>query len=272
MQRIFSLLTVICLTLTLSMVSFEAEARRFGGGGSFGRMPTPSRSVMPNRAANTPKSAPKPANFGRNWAGPLMGFMAGGLLASLLMGGGFSGINFFDILIIGLVIFFIMQFLKRRAQPAPQKSPHDQANGLASFFGNNTQDTTKNTINAPTWFNADNFLEAARQHFLALQGHWDTNEMDKIAEYVTPEMFDFLKKERANLGDAYQSTYIDDLQVTLDGVEDNPYKTIASITFTGIEKSSRFDQGEPFSESWRMEREQGQDKPWLVAGIRQNTY
>ena len=32
----------------------------------------------------------------------------------------------------------------------------------------------------------------------------------------------------------------------------------------------RFGQGEAFSESWRMEREQGENQPWLVAGIRQN--
>ena len=30
------------------------------------------------------------------------------------------------------------------------------------------------------------------------------------------------------------------------------------------------DQGEAFSESWRLERAQGDNQPWLVAGIRQN--
>ena len=47
-------------------------------------------------------------------------------------------------------------------------------------------------------------------------------------------------------------------------------KTIATLTFSGIEKTSRFDQGEPFSESWRMERAQGDNQPWLIAGMRQN--
>ena len=31
-----------------------------------------------------------------------------------------------------------------------------------------------------------------------------------------------------------------------------------------------FVQGEPFSESWRMERMAGENQPWLLAGIRQN--
>ncbi len=94
--------------------------------------------------------------------------------------------------------------------------------------------------------------------------------MDKIAEFVTPQLLEFLKQERAGLGDGYQSTYIDDLDVQLDGVDDSADKTVATLTFAGVAKTSRFDQGEPFSESWRMERAQGENQPWLVAGIRQN--
>jgi predicted lipid-binding transport protein (Tim44 family) len=107
-------------------------------------------------------------------------------------------------------------------------------------------------------------------HFQSLQQHWDANEMDKIAEFVTPQMLEFLKRERADLGDGFQSTYIDDLDVQLDGVDDRADKTIATLTFRGVSKTSRFDQGEVFSESWHMERAQGENQPWLVAGIRQN--
>ncbi|MNO10105.1 hypothetical protein D3C81_2337460 [compost metagenome] len=56
----------------------------------------------------------------------------------------------------------------------------------------------------------------------------------------------------------------------LDGVDDLADKTVATLTFRGVSKNSRFDQGEAFSESWRMERVQGENQPWLVAGIRQN--
>jgi predicted lipid-binding transport protein (Tim44 family) len=125
-------------------------------------------------------------------------------------------------------------------------------------------------INAPAWFNEQSFIEAARNHFQSLQQHWDANEMDKIAEFVTPQMLEFLKRERADLGDGFQSTYIDNLNVQLDGVDDRADKTIATLTFNGVSKTSRFDQGEVFSESWNMERAPGENQPWLVAGIRQN--
>jgi hypothetical protein len=75
-------------------------------------------------------------------------------------------------------------------------------------------------INAPAWFNEQNFVNAAREHFLSLQQHWDANEMDKISEFVTPQLFEFLQRERAEIGDAFQSTYVDDLQIQLDGVDD----------------------------------------------------
>ena len=95
--------------------------------------------------------------------------------------------------------------------------------------------------------------------------------MDKIAEFVTPQMLEFLKRERAELGDGFQSTYIDNLEVQLDGVDDRPDRTDATLTFRGVSKNSRFDQGEVFSESWHMVRAPGENQPWLVAGIRQNS-
>jgi predicted lipid-binding transport protein (Tim44 family) len=138
------------------------------------------------------------------------------------------------------------------------------------FGGSAAPATAAPVINAPAWFNEQNFVAAAREHFMSLQQHWDANEMDKIGEFVTPQLHEFLKRERAEIGDAYQSTYIDDLQIQLEGVDDQAEKTIATLTFVGVSKESRFDQGEPFSESWRMERAQGENQPWLVAGIRQN--
>lgn len=254
------------------MVSFDAEARRFGGGRSFGKAPSHySRQATPNK----PAAKPNQAAPGRSWMGPLAGFVAGGLLASLFMGG-FSGINFFDIIIIGLLAFFIIRFIRGRMQPQQQAANSSinafqgQDNNQSPIFGTQKTMDTAPVINAPAWFNADSFVAAAKEHFMALQKHWDANEMDKIAEYVTPEMLTFLKQERAEAGEGFQATYIDDLAVVLDGVDDSSDKTVATLTFTGVAKTSRFDQGETFNESWRMEREQGENKPWLIAGIRQN--
>ncbi|CRM31345.1 Tim44-like domain protein [Pseudomonas sp. 31 R 17] len=199
----------------------------------------------------------------------------------MFMGGGFQGMQIFDILILAVIAFVIFRFIaaRRRKQQehlAPAGAPmqrevFEQKPAMGSIFGGSAAPAAaRPVINAPAWFNEERFIEAARSHFQSLQQHWDANEMDKIAEFVTPQLLEFLKRERADLGDGFQSTYIDDLRVQLDGVDDRADKTIATLTFSGVSKTSRFDQGEVFSESWNMERPQGENQPWLVAGIRQN--
>ena len=283
MQRFLSIAMVLCLALTFS---FEAHAKRFGGGKSFGSAPShQTRQATPpaQSAAQAPGRQPAAAASGASrWLGPLAGLAAGGLLASMFMGDGFEGLQIMDFLIFGLIAFLLFRFLAaRRARQQPQMaaagapyqrempSAADAPATGSNIFGARLASAAP-VINAPAWFNEQSFLAAGREHFMNLQQHWDANEMDKIAEFVTPQLLDFLKRERAELGDGFQSTYIDELDVQLDGVDDNAEKTIATLTFSGLSKTSRFDQGEAFSESWRLERAQGDNQPWLIAGIRQN--
>ncbi len=279
MQRVLSIFMALCISLTFAL---DAHAKRFGGGKSFGSAPSHQTRQAPQQTQAAPNQAGKQAaaapSGASRWLGPLAGLAAGGLLASMFMGDGFEGIQFMDILIFGLIAFLLFRFLaarRRQQQPAmaghaPMQREMPQQPATSIFGGSAAPVAAAPVINAPAWFNEQNFVAAAREHFLSLQQHWDANEMDKIAEFVTPQLLGFLKQERAEIGDAYQSTYIDDLQIQLDGVDDNAEKTTATLTFSGVAKTSRFDQGEPFSESWRMERVQGENQPWLVAGIRQN--
>ncbi|KJS79248.1 MULTISPECIES: Tim44 domain-containing protein [Stutzerimonas stutzeri subgroup] len=279
MQRVLSIFMALCISLTFAL---DAHAKRFGGGKSFGSAPSHQTRQAPQQTQAAPNQAgrqtPAAASGASRWLGPLAGLAAGGLLASMFMGDGFEGIQFMDILIFGLIAFLLFRFLaarRRQQQPAmaghaPMQRDMPQQPSTSIFGGSAAPVAAAPVINAPAWFNEQSFVAAAREHFLSLQQHWDANEMDKISEFVTPQLLGFLKQERAEIGDAYQSTYIDDLQIQLDGVDDDAEKTTATLTFTGTAKTSRFDQGEPFSESWRMERAQGENQPWLVAGIRQN--
>ena len=283
MKRFLSIAMALCIGLTMSL---DANAKRFGGGKSFGSAPShQARQAAPAAAPAAAGAAGAAAKAGgaSRWLGPLAGLAAGGLLASMFMGGGFQGMQIFDILIMAVIAFLIFRFIaaRRRKQQADMMAPaghapmqreaFDAKPAAPSIFGGGSAaPAARPVINAPAWFNEQSFLEAARNHFQSLQQHWDANEMDKIAEFVTPQMLDFLKRERADLGDGFQSTYIDNLTVQLDGLDDRADKTIATLTFSGLSKTSRFDQGEAFSESWNMERQQGDNQPWLVAGIRQN--
>jgi predicted lipid-binding transport protein (Tim44 family) len=277
MQRFLSIALVMCLALTFS---FEAHAKRFGGAKSFGSAPshqTRQTQSPTTSTATTTTATRQPATSGASrWLGPLAGLAAGGLLASLFMGDGFEGLQIMDMLIFGLIAFLLFRFLAARRQRAQLATaggvPYQREMPAAptSIFGNTGAAAIKPVINAPAWFNEQSFVAAGREHFLSLQQHWDANEMEQIAEFVTPQLLEFLQRERADLGDGFQSTYIDNLEVQLDGVDDLSDKTVATLTFSGLSKTSRFDQGEAFSESWRLERAVGDDQPWLVAGIRQN--
>lgn len=281
MQRFLSMALALCIGLTFSL---DASAKRMGGGKTFGSSPThqtrQADAPKPNAAQAAPGAAGRaaPAASGASrWLGPLAGIAAGGLLASMFMGDGFEGLQFFDILIFGLIAFVIFRLLaaRRRAQDQPSAAAaggmfRDMPQQQAPIFGSSSANAPAPVINAPAWFDEQRFIAAGREHFQSLQQHWDAAEMDKIAEFVTPQMLSFLKEERASLGDGFQSTYIDDLDAQLDGIDELADKTVATLTFRGVAKTSRFDQGEPFSESWRMERANGDNQPWLVAGIRQN--
>ncbi|GLK87324.1 Tim44 domain-containing protein [Pseudomonas turukhanskensis] len=288
MKRFISLAMMLCVALTLSL---DANAKRMGGGKSFGSAPThQTRQATPpaSQAAAPGKAAPAAAAAGgaSRWLGPLAGLAAGGLLASMFMGGGFQGMQIFDFLIIGLIAFVIFRFIaaRRRQQAAGQPAgvggyapmqrdlpPNQPVIPPANtIFGGSSAAAAAPVINAPSWFNEQRFVEAGKEHFMALQQHWDAAEMDKIAEFVTPQMLSFLKTERADLGDGFQSTYVEDLHAQLEGIDELADKTVATLTFSGTVKTSRFDQGEAFSESWRMERANSENAPWLVAGIRQN--
>lgn len=289
MQRFLSLAMALCLSLTLSVDAFAAK--RFGGGKSFGSAPahqtqqrqTPQAAPAPNAAGAA--AAARPASGASRWLGPLAGIAAGGLLASMFMGDGFEGFQLFDFLMLGgiaLLAFMAIRALARRKLQAQGATPAYAGMGNAQAYQvpqpapaasgafGGAAPAAARTFNAPAWFDEQRFVGIAREHFMNLQQHWDAAEMDKIAEFVTPQMLDFLRQERAGLGDGFQSTYVDNLQVQLDGVEQQGGKTIATLTFAGVAKSSRFDQGEAFSESWRMERLDGDNQPWLIAGIRQN--
>lgn len=279
MQRFLTIALALCLGLTFSL---DADARRFGGGKSFGGMKQrPAQQQQQQKPAAAPAKQPaaagaKPA-FG-GMGGMLMGMAAGGLLASMFMGEGFEGLKMMDMLIFGLIAFVIFKLIASRRRQMPQTATaggppmqREAHTPTENIFGSAAPAAAvKPVINAPAWFNETSFLQAAEGHFNTLQQHWDANEMQLISEFVTPELLTFLSNERSSLGDGMQSTYIDDLSVELDSVEEENTLTVATLTFHGVAKTSRFDQGESFSESWRMERQQGENQPWLIAGIRQN--
>lgn len=141
MYKQFGLLFSLLLGLFLSIGPIsDAEAKRFGGGASFGSRA--SHSSTYKRQANAMPAAPSASQAqamarnnsvrdGLSRRGGLMGMLGGlaigGLLGSLLFGGAFENINFMDIALFAGVAYLLYRLLAARRrtltpQPAYQRS------------------------------------------------------------------------------------------------------------------------------------------------------
>jgi predicted lipid-binding transport protein (Tim44 family) len=283
--RILSI--ALLFTASMFMVIQDAEAKRFGGGRSMGRSANYSRPATPARSttqANRANQTQQRSGMGR-FMGPLAGLAAGGLLAAMFMGGGFEGIQFFDIIIIALLVFGgIWLFRRMRAGSGAQRQPHavgagGGGNGNPGGFqvpdigsgvgGGSAEPATKLSQQGPPWFDAAGFLKGAKQQFITMQKAWDNHDLKKIAETVTPEMYKELKQEIDSMGD--NRTEVVTLNAELLGFTYEPNVVIVHVRMTGLIREQSGAQPEPFDEVWLVQRATNtQQANWYVAGIQQN--
>jgi hypothetical protein len=125
MQRIF--LSLFALFLAFALPTFDAEAKRMGGGKSFGmqRQATPmKRDASPQQAQNAPaQGAAGAAAPKRNWMGPLAGLAAGLGIAALLshFGMGEGVANFLMMALLAFAAFMLVRWFLNRNKPAMQR-------------------------------------------------------------------------------------------------------------------------------------------------------
>ncbi|MBZ9558248.1 MULTISPECIES: Tim44-like domain-containing protein [unclassified Modicisalibacter] len=261
MRNLFVMLLVGLLGFGLAVD--HAEARRMGGGKSFGSY---SRSISSQKSST---ASPRPSIGLSRFAGPFAGLLAGGLLASLFFGGGFDGLRLMDMLLIGGAIWLATRlFTRLRAAtasgPQAHRQSHDSAQETAQPF------TATGAIgggNSPSWFDKERFLNDAKQHFMALQRAWDNNDLSKIQEYVTPEFYNLLREERANQP-PNNRTEIVRLFVELGDVREYAQQAEASVIFHGVVDENG--ERNEFNETWHLTRELRDGAPWHVQGIEQN--
>ena len=137
-MKIWSIVFSAMLALTFSLGAADADAKRLGGGSSFGKQSSnvTRRDAAPAAPANNSAAAAKPGAPAaaavapkRPWGAMLGGLAAGlglaWLASSLGLGGAFGQIIMFALLALGvmLVIGFVMRKLKNRnAASAPGRS------------------------------------------------------------------------------------------------------------------------------------------------------
>ncbi|MCG7601734.1 Tim44-like domain-containing protein [Halomonas sp. McH1-25] len=272
MRNLFVMLLVGLLGFGLAVE--HAEAKRLGGGKSFG---TYSRSAnttdaAPNRTA-TATPPRQPSQGLSRFAGPFAGLLAGGLLASLFFGGAFDELRLLDMLLIAGAIWLAFRLFRKKRQPAPAGGPQDYGHQPQARTDNSPQAFTASSLGGgaaayPAWFDKERFLGGAKEHFTTLQRAWDNNDLSGIQEYVTPQLYNLLREERANQP-ANNRTEIVRLFAELGDVRETDRQAEATVLFHGI-MDENGEQNE-FNETWHLVRDLRDGAPWYIQGIEQNT-
>lgn len=264
---------VVMLMIGMLGVGFaadHAEAKRFGGGKSFGSYSRSANttSTSPSRTATPPQR--QPSKGLSRFAGPFAGLLAGGLLASLFFGGAFDELRMFDILLVAGAIWLAFRLFGRRRQTVtaggPQTTIH-QSREQATPQAFSAAGASSTAGVQPAWFDKERFLSGAKEHFMTLQRAWDNNDLSGIQEYVTPALYNLLREERAN-HPANNRSEVVRLYAELGEVRELGSQAEASVLFHGIMEENG-EQTE-FNETWHLVRDLRDGAPWHIQGIEQN--
>jgi predicted lipid-binding transport protein (Tim44 family) len=275
----FLMLMMIVFTC-MSLFSTVAEAKRFGGGSSFGKQrAVPTRQAQQAPAPTPAPAAPAPAApAGNRWLGPLAGLAIGAGLASMFAGSGMGGLGgamgpiLMVLLVAGIAMLVISRF-KKPQQPAMQYAGSAAAQNVPEPFPQTvyvgSTAASAAAANIPADFPVESFLRNARISFIRLQAANDRKDLNDIREYTTPEMFAEISMQLQERGEAAQKTDVLTINAELLEVATEGDYSIASVRFIG---QLRENDGMPenVDEIWHVQRNLHDEKStWLLAGIQQ---
>jgi predicted lipid-binding transport protein (Tim44 family) len=271
----------------------QAEARRMGGGRSFGSSPSYQRSApsptSPQKSPSQPtqqgQTAPAtPAAAPRPFGGMLGGLLMGGLIGSLLFGGmhSWGGPGLLDILIFGGLLFFLFRFLKARRMAT-------QEAGQASFStGLKSQETWSSPspgygsvqgapipaaaeeVSIPQGFDQEDFMKGAKAVYTRLQNSWDKRDLEDIRYFTSKEVWEEISRQ-AQEDLKPSKTEILRVNARLLEVASSNSHTVASVLFDVMMRESREeDMAKEVREIWHFSKDDKDPKSlWVLEGIQQ---
>lgn len=273
MQKLF--LSLIIAIVTFSMLITTAEAKRFGGGRSFGMQRSASSFSTNNNASRAqpmPNTmAAKPAAPTRNWLGPLAGLAIGGLLGSLFMSHGI-GSGILSWLLIGGAIFLIWNLFRNRMQPAmqpPMQQPLQNMNFQNAEPLRSFAPAANHTIGfAIPGFDEAGFVRQAKALFIRLQAAYDTKNMSDIREFTTPEVFAEIQLQLQERGNDNNVTEVLSIDAQLLAAASEHRAINTSVRFTGLIQEEVGMEPVSVNEIWHFRKDDFKPN-WAVSGIQQ---
>lgn len=245
----------IILVFTLALITSEVWARAGGGrsGGSRGSRsfsapqtqspgtsqfqrstPAPSPGLMGNQ--NRPFSQSTGSPFLRGLAGGI----AGGFLGSMLFSGlghgamgsgggagrglGGSGLGFLEIILIGVLIFFVFRFIrnrKQRAENQPQNAaynppPYQQSEVYSVPTQSPDQEVETGISHIQSMdqtFDPMAFKDWVQDLFFKIQAAWGNQDLGPVSNHLTNEMNGIFRKDLDELKAANRSNRLENIAV-----------------------------------------------------------
>ncbi len=305
MKKFWTALMIAVLGVTVVVSS--AEAKRLGGGGSFGKSSPTFSKPAPMQNTNQAAAAPRPAQPAAPapsspWkgilGGALLGLGLGALLSHFGLGGEFASM-IATVLMIALFAFAAMMLFRmlarKKAGPDDARpayagaaqpdlgmaSAHDDrplARNMTPEIGANLGGSSgAGAIGAagvaqgvPADFDTTGFLRHAKSNFIRMQAAWDRADTNDIREFTTPEMFGELKMQLTERGASANVTDVVSLDAELLGIETTQHEYVASVRFHGMIREADHAPTEPFSEIWVLTKPVSGQGGWLLAGLQQS--
>jgi len=281
-----AIISIFFFALVLEGIS---EARRFGGGRSFGSRPSYQRNFS-NPAS--PQAAPGQVRPGQSplgsrpfggFGGMLGGMLMGSLIGSLLFGGmrGFTGFGILDLLVIGGGLFLLFRYLKSR-RPAAEFSgsmPFGSAGGQTYDRGASgagwmetpsPADLSGTPARIPPGFNEKEFLKGAEAAYNRLQESWNKRDLEDIRQFTSPEVWEEIASQARQDGSP-EKTEILLIKSRLLEAKTEGDETIASVHFDVLLRENA-DEERPkqVREVWHFSRsEKIPGSFWRLEGIQQ---
>lgn len=278
-----TLLTILIAMFAFSIVAFDADAARIGGGRSIGKQRDMTQQAQPKAPAQqqqapaTPQQQPSGAS---KWLGPLAGLALGAGLAALFLNNGIAGL-LAGLLLIGLLaaaVFFVFRALRGRSSPQPVQyagagapAGHSQLGTQYAYgSGSAAPDSVAAMTRWPAGFNAEEFARQAKLNFVRMQAANDRKDLAEMQEFLTPGLYREIEAEVGAKSGASQKTEVVTLNAEVLDVATEGDQYVVSVRFSGLIRENAGEDPQAFSEIWHLEKPVTGRSGWLVSGIQQD--
>jgi predicted lipid-binding transport protein (Tim44 family) len=252
---VLSLIVLFVFALFYTWIE-QAEARRMGGGRSFGSSPSYQRSApsptspqkspsQPGQTApTTPAAAPRP--FG------------------------------------GMLLFFLFRFLKARRMATQEAGQASFSTGLGSqeTWGSPRPGygsvqgvpipTAAEEVKIPQGFDQNDFMKGAKAVYSRLQNSWDKRDLGDIRQFTSKEVWEEINRQ-AQEDPKPSKTEILRVNARLLEVASSNSHTVASVLFDVMMRETKEeDMAREVREIWHFSKDDKDPKSfWVLEGIQQ---